>query len=69
MTFHANCISMNFQKLRLFRKAATATLIIFFGVMACAVVFAYSRQSGSTGLDMAKVQKMRYQSRNIGSKE
>jgi hypothetical protein len=29
-------------------------------VMIVATVIAYSRQSGSTGLDMSKVQKMRY---------
>jgi len=30
-------------------------------VMLVASVIAYSRQSGSTGLDMSKVQKMRYE--------
>lgn len=30
-------------------------------VMVVASVIAYSRQSGSTGLDMSKVQKMRYE--------
>lgn len=33
---------------------------VFMLVMVFACVFAYSRQSGSTGLDMSKVQKMRY---------
>jgi hypothetical protein len=34
---------------------------VFMLVMIFACVFAYSRRSGSTGLDMSKVQKMRYE--------
>lgn len=52
---------MEFKKLKLFQKAAMGTMLLFFGMMGLVVVAAYSRQSGSTGLDMAKVQKMRYE--------
>ncbi len=34
---------------------------VFFLVMVFVCIAAYSRRSGSTGLDMSKVQKMRYE--------
>jgi hypothetical protein len=55
---------MDFKKMKLFQKAAIMTLFLFFGMMGFVIVAAYSRQSGSTGLDMAKVQKMRYEARH-----
>jgi hypothetical protein len=48
------------RKLRLFQKAAIGTGVLFFGIMGLVILVAYSRSSGSTGLDMAKVQKLRY---------
>ena len=55
---------MEIKKLKLFQKAAMGTMIIFFGMMGLVIVAAYSRKSGSTGLDMAKVQQMRYEARH-----
>jgi hypothetical protein len=34
--------------------------IIFFTVMLIVIVAAYSRRSGGTGLDMGKIQQLRY---------
>jgi hypothetical protein len=48
------------EKSRWFQKSATAVMIIFFGIMAVVTVAAYTRRSGHTGLDMAKIQKLRY---------
>lgn len=48
-----------FSKFRWFQKTATAIFIIFFSIMFAVIITAYSRQSGSTGLDMAKIQKLR----------
>jgi hypothetical protein len=53
---------MEFKKLKLFQKAAMMTMVLFFGMMGLVIVMAYSRQSGSTNLDMARVQQMRYES-------
>jgi hypothetical protein len=36
-------------------------LALFLGIMAYVIVIAYSRRSGSTGLDMAAIQKLRYE--------
>ena len=49
------------QRLRLFQKAATAVMLLFFGLMAMVTVAAYMRKSGGTGMDMAQVQKMRFE--------
>ena len=48
-----------FQRYRLFQKLVGAIAFSFFAVMAFVVTTAYSRTSGSTGLDMGKVQKLR----------
>jgi hypothetical protein len=40
---------------------------VFMLVMVFACIFAYSRRSGSTGLDMSKVQKMRYEAMTDGA--
>lgn len=49
--------------MRIFQKMAVGVLVLFFGILALAVVIAYSRVSGSTGLDMSKVQKMRLEAK------
>ena len=36
-------------------------LCLFLGVMALVMVIAFKRTSGSTGLDMATIQKIRYE--------
>lgn len=50
------------QRMRLFQKAATGIMILFFGLMLLVSVVAFTRRSGGTGMDMAQVQKMRYES-------
>lgn len=44
---------------KVFHKVAVGVLALFFGIMLIVTVAAYSRRSGSTGLDMSKVQKIR----------
>jgi hypothetical protein len=51
------------QRWRLFQKAATGILLLFFGIMAFVTVSVYMRKSGVTGIDMAQVQKLRDSSR------
>lgn len=51
-----------FQRLKIFQKVATGILVIFFGIMAFVTYAAYMRPSGSTGLDAAKIQKIRFDS-------
>jgi hypothetical protein len=46
--------------MRWFQKAAVGVILLFFGIMIMVTFVAYGRRSGSTGLDMAKVQKIRY---------
>jgi hypothetical protein len=45
-----------------FLFVSTGILTLFFGIMLYVVGLAYTRHSGSTGLDMAAIQKMRYDS-------
>lgn len=47
------------QRKRLFQKAATGVLLLFLGIMVVVTFTAHFRKSGVTGLDMAKVQKLR----------
>jgi len=48
-----------YLKLRVFKKFATCVFLFFMGLMCFVTYVAYSRKSGSTGLDMGKVQQMR----------
>jgi hypothetical protein len=50
---------------KLFQKVAASIFLFFVGVMVFVGFKAYSRQSGSTGLDMGKVQMMRAEARQI----
>ena len=43
-------------KWRLFQKTATGILIVFMGILVFVTIIAYSRPSGSTRQDMAKIQ-------------
>ena len=45
--------------MRIFQTVALGVLVLFFSIMAVAVFVAYSRNSGSTGLDMSTIQKLR----------
>lgn len=47
------------NRIHWFQTAAIGITCIFFGLMALVTLLAYSRPSGFTGLDMAKVQMMR----------
>jgi hypothetical protein len=38
-----------------------AILALFMGIIITVIVIAYSRRSGTTGMDMAGIQKMRYE--------
>jgi len=53
-----------FSEWKLFQKAATAIFCTFMGLMIFVTSMAYSRRSGHTGLDMGKVQQMRYDAVN-----
>ena len=43
----------------LFRIAATGVLVLFITIMIGVTIAAYSRQSGKTGVDMAKMRDLR----------
>jgi hypothetical protein len=43
-----------------FQFVLNGVLALFCGIMLYVVLIAYTRQSGSTGLDMATIQKTRY---------
>lgn len=45
-----------------FQFVSWSILAIFFGIMLYVISIAYLRHSGSTGLDMATLQKIRYDS-------
>lgn len=47
------------KKFKLFQTCVTGITFVFFGVLLLVTIAAYSRTSGSTGLDMAKMQKIR----------
>ena len=50
-----------FQKFRLFHKVAMGVMCLFFGLMIYVTYIAYSRgYSGTTKMDMSKVQQIRY---------
>jgi hypothetical protein len=51
-----------FRKIKWFQKTATAILITFCGIMLMVIITAYSRRSGNTKLDMAKIQQLRTKS-------
>jgi len=46
-------------KMRLFQKFAVGILVFYMGLMLFVTVYAHLRRSGNTGLDMAKIHKMR----------
>jgi hypothetical protein len=52
---------LRFEKNKWFQKVVVGITCLFFGMLILVTVVAYSRPSGSTGLDMAKVQMMRYE--------
>jgi len=58
-----------FQRYKVFQKMVIGVTATFFGMMVLVVLVAYSRRSGSTGLDMAKIQKLRYQSQKVSMKD
>lgn len=49
------------KKLTFFQFYTLFVLCLFFGIMAVVTVTAYSRKSGGTGLNMAKVQQIRFE--------
>jgi hypothetical protein len=44
-----------------FQWTSHGILVLFLGILLYVVVIAYLRHSGSTGLDMATIQKIRYE--------
>lgn len=48
-----------FKRIRIFQKVAIGIFLFFMGLMALVLVVALKKTSGSTGLDMSKVQLMR----------
>lgn len=53
-----------FSKLKLFQHAAVAIFVFFMGMMVLVTIVAHARRSGVTGLDMGKVQLLRYASKS-----
>lgn len=51
---------MTFSKKMRFQKIIIGILILFSGLMLIVTTFAYSRRSGNTGIDMAKIHLMRH---------
>jgi len=51
-----------------FKVVAYGICTIFIAVMAFVGFKAYTRRSGNTGLDMAKIQQMRYEANRKNSK-
>lgn len=43
-----------------FQFVSTGVVVLFFSIMLYVIGIAYTRRSGSTGLDMATIQKARY---------
>ncbi|MBA3238707.1 MAG: hypothetical protein H0T62_10240 [Parachlamydiaceae bacterium] len=52
-----------FKCLPFFQISAVAIFSTFMGLMIVVTFVAFNRKSGQTGLDMGKVQKMRYELR------
>lgn len=48
-----------------FRFVANGVLVLFFGIMFYVIVIAFTRHSGSTGLDMGSIQKMRFDAQQL----
>jgi len=48
-----------FIRIKLFQKVAIAIFLFFMGLMCLVFIVAMQRTSGSTGLDMSKVQQLR----------
>jgi len=44
-----------------FYCVSIAILFLFIAIMAFAILIAFSRRSGSTGMDIAEIQKQRYE--------
>lgn len=47
-----------------FQYASVGFLFLFLGMLCLTIVVAYSRRSGSTGMDVATIQKIRYEAIN-----
>ena len=47
-----------FSRMKLFQKAAVAIFCFYMGLMIFVTIFAYTRRSGVTGMDMMKIQQM-----------
>jgi hypothetical protein len=51
-----------------FQITAYSILVLFFSIMCYVTYVAYTRPSGSTGQDMAHIQKVRYQEQQRAAK-
>ncbi len=49
-----------FSKIKGFHNIVAGVLLLFGGLMVIVTIAAYSRRSGNTGIDMAKIHLMRY---------
>jgi hypothetical protein len=54
-----------FSKIKLFQHTAVAIFVFFMGMMVLVTIVTHARRSGVTGLDMGKVQQLRYHSKHI----
>lgn len=53
-----------FSRIKLFQHAVIAIFVFFMGMMVLVTIVAHARRSGVTGLDMGKVQLLRYASKS-----
>lgn len=59
----------SFKKMRWFQTTATGMTFFYFGIMIAVAILAYAKRSGSTGLDMAKIQVLRYEASIAGNED
>lgn len=56
-----------FARMKLFQKAAIAIFAFFMGMMILVTIVAHTKRSGSTGMDMMKIQQMQEKVKKQGT--
>jgi|GEM_PF-2115704 len=57
-----------FKRFKIFQKVAIGIFLFFMGLMCLVFVVAMKKTSGSTGLDMSKVQMLRSKAQHLAEK-
>lgn len=52
------------KNFKVFQKLVVLIFLVFVGILAYVVIYAHSRQSGVTGLNMSDIREMRLKSQN-----